>query len=133
MKICCFGLVLLLLLVLSAVLPADAQNDTPYQRFKNNHVYGSMTKDQCTSVIKKRKITQGKNECKDVNSFILANDKEINAVCTGAGAPQGGDLYMSDKLFPVIDCKLKSGARYPKCEYGEKGVESSRSSNQSKK
>ncbi|XP_062844993.1 ribonuclease-like 3 [Trichomycterus rosablanca] len=119
MKICCFGLVLLL--VLSAVLPSDAQPETTsqrYQRFKRNHVYGSMTVKQCTSVISKRGITEGNtNQCKDVNSFILANDNQVNAVCTGAGTPQGGDLYMSNNRFNVITCRLKSGVRHPKCEY----------------
>ncbi|KAF4073348.1 hypothetical protein AMELA_G00257700, partial [Ameiurus melas] len=60
MAVCRFGLVLLL--VLCAALPAEAQPPAVkhrYQNFLNQHVYTSMTEARCTSEIRNRRITDG--------------------------------------------------------------------------
>ncbi|XP_067253070.1 ribonuclease-like 3 [Chanodichthys erythropterus] len=97
-----------------------------YENFLNQHFGPDMTVKNCDSVIKKRGIIRGgtENGCKEINSFINANSKDIRAVCEKAGTPQGGDLFKSNQPFPVITCKLKSGEKHQKCEY--RGVSDTR-------
>ncbi|KAF5883052.1 ribonuclease pancreatic-like, partial [Clarias magur] len=44
---------LILLLVLSAALPAEAQT---WEKFKKKHIYPDMREDACTDMTKERKI-----------------------------------------------------------------------------
>ncbi|XP_053086290.1 ribonuclease-like 3 [Pangasianodon hypophthalmus] len=123
MEKCQFGLVLLL--VLCAVLPAEAQPPNVihrYRNFLNQHVYIDMTERKCTSEIYKRKITDGNtNNCKEVNTFIKANSNLVKAVCGKATRN-----YTSGQPFTVVTCKLHSGERRPRCDYGKKGHQSTR-------
>ncbi|KAI4896981.1 hypothetical protein NFI96_002573 [Prochilodus magdalenae] len=109
----------LLLLALYAALYADAQPQNVTDRYiHKQHVFGNMNTQKCDSEIAKRKITHGdSNNCKPVNTFIVAEKKQIRAVCQKGGKPKGGNLYESTKPFPVVICRLKSGERHPKCVY----------------
>nr|NP_001187912.1 angiogenin-3 precursor [Ictalurus punctatus]ADO29290.1 angiogenin-3 [Ictalurus punctatus] len=112
--------VLVLLLVSCAALPAEAQPPDVkhrYQNFLTQHVYPTMTEAKCTSEIRQRKITDGNtNNCKEVNTFIKTNIKDIMPVCGGATG-----RFTSGQPFPVVTCKLHSGERRPNCDYGKKG------------
>ncbi|KAI4887352.1 hypothetical protein NFI96_007485 [Prochilodus magdalenae] len=113
-----------LLLALYSTLSADAQPADVMHRYKhflNQHVFGNMNTGLCDSVIRNRKITAGSsNDCKPVNTFILATHEQVRAVCQKGGRPKGGDLYESTKPFAVVICRLKSGDRRPKCVYDGK-------------
>uniref|UniRef100_A0A3B1KBJ6 Ribonuclease like 3 n=1 Tax=Astyanax mexicanus TaxID=7994 RepID=A0A3B1KBJ6_ASTMX len=120
-------LAVVLLVALCATPSADAQPaevKARYQHFLNQHVFGGMNEKQCDSVIGKRGITQGDtNNCKETNTFILATQEQVRAVCQEGGKPKGGNLYESTKPFPVITCRLQSGGRQPKCKYrGQKST-----------
>ncbi|XP_053341213.1 sialic acid-binding lectin-like [Clarias gariepinus] len=101
MEVYVFSLVLLL--VLSATLPAEAQN---WKEFKNKHIYLNMPENKCTNTIKERKINNG-GACKTMNSFIVATDDQVKAVCGRAGHRVRGNLYESNLRFNVITCIKK--------------------------
>uniref|UniRef100_A0A4W4DSN2 Ribonuclease A-domain domain-containing protein n=1 Tax=Electrophorus electricus TaxID=8005 RepID=A0A4W4DSN2_ELEEL len=93
-----------------------------YKHFLTQHVIEDMELNQCDQVINQRHITEGNTtNCKEINTFILATDEQVRAVCIDEGTPKGTNLYESTKRFPLVICKLKTGARYtPKCEYNGK-------------
>ncbi len=117
--------IVILLLVLCASLSTYGQTEEEvkqrYKKFIRQHVFGAMNVQRCDSEIRTRHITgsQNDNSCKEVNTFILANNNQVKAVCTGGGTrlPENRDLYMSNKPFPVVACTLISGERHPKCAY----------------
>lgn len=110
-----------LLVALCATPSADAQPaevKARYLNFLDQHVYGSMNENQCDSVIGKRRITQGAtNNCKETNTFILATQKQVRAVCQQGGTHKTRDLYESNQPFAVITCRLTSGQTRPHCQY----------------
>uniref|UniRef100_A0AAY5EHG8 Ribonuclease A-domain domain-containing protein n=1 Tax=Electrophorus electricus TaxID=8005 RepID=A0AAY5EHG8_ELEEL len=90
------------------------------QAFLTQHVIEDM-KQTSDQVINQRHITEGNtNNCKEINTFILATDEQVRAVCSDGGTPKGRNLYESTKRFPLVICKLKKGVRCPKCEYNGK-------------
>uniref|UniRef100_A0AAY5F338 Ribonuclease A-domain domain-containing protein n=1 Tax=Electrophorus electricus TaxID=8005 RepID=A0AAY5F338_ELEEL len=113
-----------LLLALSATLLVDAQPADVMRRYKHfltQHVYGGMNTNKCSKVINQRHITEGNtNNCKEINTFILATHEQVRAVCSDGGIPKGRNLYESTKRFPLVICKLKKGVRCPKCKYNGK-------------
>uniref|UniRef100_A0AAY5ED23 Ribonuclease A-domain domain-containing protein n=1 Tax=Electrophorus electricus TaxID=8005 RepID=A0AAY5ED23_ELEEL len=113
-----------LLLALSATLLVDTQTTDVMRRYKHflrQHVIEDMELNQCDQVINKRNINKcNTNNCKEINTFILATDEQVRAVCSDGGTPKGRNLYESTKRFPLVICKLKKGARCPKCEYNGK-------------
>ncbi|KAF4104867.1 hypothetical protein G5714_014198 [Onychostoma macrolepis] len=62
-----------------------------------------MNVQRCDSEIRTRRITgsQNDNSCKEVNTFILANNNQVKAVCTG------GEKYTSE--LPVCVWKANAG------------------------
>ncbi|KAF4073338.1 hypothetical protein AMELA_G00257690 [Ameiurus melas] len=100
MEIRVFGLVLML--VLCVALPAEAQN---WEAFKKKHIYLSMDERRCNDTIKDKGINSG-DTCKIKNSFILATEDQVKAVCGKAGNPVGGNLRESNKPFIVVTCSL---------------------------
>ncbi|KAK2816606.1 hypothetical protein Q7C36_022877 [Tachysurus vachellii] len=109
MEIRVFGLVLLL--VLSVALPAEAQT---WRAFKKKHVYLNMNTSSCTQRIKDENINSGRT-CKPKNSFIKATDTQVQAVCQKAGTNLGGNLYESNVKFTVVKCIMTNST--PPCEY----------------
>ncbi|KAG7314450.1 hypothetical protein KOW79_021753 [Hemibagrus wyckioides] len=81
MEIRVFGLVLLL--VLSVALPAEAQN---WESFRRKHIYLHMAEPYCTSKIKNEKINFG-DTCKETHSIIKATDSQVQAICQKGGNP----------------------------------------------
>ncbi|XP_035383430.1 ribonuclease-like 3 [Electrophorus electricus] len=110
-----------LLLALSATLLVDAQPAdvrSRYIHFLTQHVYGGMNTNKCSKVIGQRHITEGNtNNCKEINTFILATHEQVRAVCSDGGTPKGRNLYESTKPFAVVICKRKPGAS---CVYNGK-------------
>ncbi|XP_056109144.1 ribonuclease-like 3 [Rhinichthys klamathensis goyatoka] len=121
------AVILLLLLCVSFSTHAQPDNIKPrYQKFLDQHFGPDMTEQRCNSEMnsRNRDITGTDGGCKDVNTFIQANSKDIRKVCGAGGTPQGGNLFKSNQPFPVITCKLPNG-RPPRCDYG-KGKKSTR-------
>ncbi|KAL1261988.1 hypothetical protein QQF64_007253 [Cirrhinus molitorella] len=80
--------IMILLLALCASLSTNGQTEEVKERYKKfirQHVFGAMNVQRCDSEIRTRRITgsQNDNSCKEVNTFILANNKQVKAVCTG--------------------------------------------------
>ncbi|KAI2647934.1 Ribonuclease-like 3 [Labeo rohita] len=74
--------ILLLLLCVSSSTrgqPADVMRR--YQNFLNQHRGPGVTVEMCTSEISRRNIRGPAGECKPVNTFIQAKDRDIRAVC----------------------------------------------------
>ncbi|KAK9967255.1 hypothetical protein ABG768_001662 [Culter alburnus] len=119
------------ILLLILIVPSFTHGQPPdqimhsYKKFLNQHLGPDMTEQKCDSEMRKRGITVNDNGCKPVNTFIQANSNQIKAVCGNGGIPHGNNLFRSIQPFPVITCTLKSGVRYPRCEYG-KGKKSTR-------
>ncbi|XP_067271573.1 ribonuclease-like 3 [Pseudorasbora parva] len=113
-------ILLLVFCVSFSALHAQPDHIKPrYQKFLNQHFGPDMSEQKCSSEIRKRGITGTDDGCKPVNTFIQANSNNIRAVCGRGGTPQGGNLFKSNQPFPVITCKLQSGVRPPRCEYGK--------------
>ncbi|GAA6102241.1 ribonuclease pancreatic-like [Tachysurus ichikawai] len=109
MEIRVFGLVLLL--VLSAALPAEAQS---WRAFKRKHVYLNMNTPSCTQKITYENINYP-GTCKYKNSFIKATDTQVQAICQRGGTPLGGNLYESNARFTVVTCTTRDTT--PPCTY----------------
>uniref|UniRef100_A0A3P8NN68 Ribonuclease A-domain domain-containing protein n=1 Tax=Astatotilapia calliptera TaxID=8154 RepID=A0A3P8NN68_ASTCA len=73
---------------------------------------------QCTTVIRERGINHN-TPCKDTNTFILANEGKVKAICNGQGRyDQTNGTTKSVAKFRIVRCDLKNnGARKPKCQY----------------
>lgn len=93
-----FGLVLLL--VLSAALPAEAQN---WWDFKNKHIEESMSSASCTETITNKRINVS-DTCKYKNSFIRATDDQVRAICGNGGTNVGSNTKKSIYKFRVVTC-----------------------------
>ncbi|GAA6111857.1 ribonuclease pancreatic-like [Tachysurus ichikawai] len=115
MEIRVFGLVLLL--VLSASLPAEAQS---WDSFQRKHVYLNMDTPSCTQRIKDQNVNFGRT-CNYKTSFIKATDTQVQAICLNAGKALGGNLYESNEKFTVVTCTATKAT--PPCEYsGRQGL-----------
>ncbi len=85
--------IVILLLVLCASMCTYGQTEEEveerYKKFIRQHVFGAMNIQRCDSEIRTRRImgSQNDNSCKEVNTFILANNKQVKSVCTGGGTP----------------------------------------------
>ncbi|KAG9282109.1 ribonuclease-like [Astyanax mexicanus] len=109
--------ILVLLLVLCTVLPADGQD---FKKFKAKHVNGAMDPSMCTEEMKKineSPLKAKKHICKPRNTFILDTIDKIKEVCNLP--PYKGDFRESGKTFTIVDCITKSTKK--PCVYtGEK-------------
>ncbi|KAF7688914.1 ribonuclease-like 3 precursor [Silurus meridionalis] len=115
MEIRMFSLVLLLVMCSALLLEAQSWKD-----FKNKHILGTMTESNCTNVMNEKKlpgIGPYNSSCKERNTFIKATDKLVQNVCTGAGKPVGGNIYVSNFPFSVVTCKGNPNQTYPNCDY----------------
>ena len=109
MEIRVFALVLLL--VLSAALPAEAQT---WAAFRKKHVYLNMNTPSCTQKITYENINYP-GTCKYKNSFIKATDTQVQAICQKGGRPLRSNLYESIAKFTVVTCSVTNST--PPCEY----------------
>ncbi|RXN35814.1 ribonuclease-like 3 [Labeo rohita] len=89
----------ILLLVFAASFTAYGQpHDIKprYQKSLNQHLGPRVSEHDCDKEIKKRGITASGtgNGCKEVNTFIQANENNIKVVCgRNGGTPQGRNLF----------------------------------------
>ncbi|XP_076595895.1 ribonuclease-like [Chaetodon auriga] len=105
----------LLVLLSAAVLSENADIESPYMKFKRQHIIQQMSADMCDEVMQKRRINR--NKCKKLNTFILADIKQVTAVCGKQGEP-AGDMTKSRQRFNIVVCELENQtAKYPKCQY----------------
>uniref|UniRef100_A0A672L6K9 Ribonuclease like 2 n=1 Tax=Sinocyclocheilus grahami TaxID=75366 RepID=A0A672L6K9_SINGR len=91
-----------------------------YQKFLNQHLGPHVSEHACDKEIRKRDTLPLERQmaAKKVNTFIQANKNYIKVVCgRNGGTPQGNNQFKSNKPFPVVTCKLKSGQRHPNCQY----------------
>uniref|UniRef100_A0A673MFN6 Ribonuclease like 2 n=1 Tax=Sinocyclocheilus rhinocerous TaxID=307959 RepID=A0A673MFN6_9TELE len=91
-----------------------------YENFLNQHLGPHVNEHICDTEIRKRHITAPgtANGCKEVNTFIQVNLNDLKAVCDPEkGKPQGNNMFMSNTVYHVVTCKLRSGARHPRCTY----------------
>uniref|UniRef100_A0A3P9BZF5 Ribonuclease A-domain domain-containing protein n=1 Tax=Maylandia zebra TaxID=106582 RepID=A0A3P9BZF5_9CICH len=73
--------------------------ETPYEKFRRQHVDAKMTEKLCNTEISNRNIYKLDNSCKETNTFILSIPAKYRNVS-------------------IIKCKLKhQGARKPSCQY----------------
>ncbi|KAK2848684.1 hypothetical protein Q5P01_008518 [Channa striata] len=109
--------VYLLMLLLAATVLSQQGNER-YKHFINQHINGRMSVGSCDAEIQRRGIiVTGSNECKETNTFILANTNHVKAICGKAGTPYGG-MKKSNNPFSIIVCQLKNqGARRSHCQY----------------
>ncbi|ROI38977.1 Ribonuclease-like 3 [Anabarilius grahami] len=91
----------ILLLVICAPLSTYSQT---YEAFKNKHVGpDKMTGKDCTAVIENRRINENR-KCKPFNTFIMATEDEIKAVCKTGKKQEDGKTFISNTEFDVIGC-----------------------------
>uniref|UniRef100_UPI0037E879DF ribonuclease-like 3 n=1 Tax=Semicossyphus pulcher TaxID=241346 RepID=UPI0037E879DF len=107
-----------LLLLFATVLCVNADVSDRYRKFINQHVNGQMSTTRCDSEIRNRRISQtNSNECKETNTFILANTNTIKSICGQAGEPYG-EMTKSLQPFHIVVCTLRNQqARHPNCQY----------------
>lgn len=94
------------------------QNETPYEKFRRQHVDARMSVKKCDAEIKSKQIYNVDNSCKDANTFILSDDEQVKAICNGQGRydPRSGMTERTAK-FRIVICEVKNdGARKPKCQ-----------------
>uniref|UniRef100_A0A3P9DD44 Ribonuclease A-domain domain-containing protein n=1 Tax=Maylandia zebra TaxID=106582 RepID=A0A3P9DD44_9CICH len=87
--------------------------------FRRQHVDAKMSVKKCDTEMKKKKIYADRNKCKDVNTFILSDYKQVKAICNGQGRyDQTNGTTKSVAKFRIVRCDLKNNAaRKPKCQY----------------
>ncbi|KAF4073336.1 hypothetical protein AMELA_G00257670 [Ameiurus melas] len=105
MEIRVFGLVLLL--VMCAALPAESQS---WEEFRQKHIYPSMDERGCTDMINNRNVVNPDGTCKPINSFILATEDQVIAVCHKGGRPVSWNVRESNSGFLVVHCSLNVGS-----------------------
>ncbi|XP_039462467.1 ribonuclease-like [Oreochromis aureus] len=95
------------------------QNETPYEKFKRQHVDAKMTAKKCEAEIKNKQIYNVDNSCKDTNTFILSDYEKVKAICNGHGSPHKNTCLTESKAkFSIVKCELKNnGGRKPNCQY----------------
>nr|XP_054598214.1 ribonuclease-like [Nothobranchius furzeri] len=125
MKILPVFLLLLLLQVWALESSEETSSSDPemppaverYKKFIWQHIDPSMTATSCDLVIKKREIYYS-NGCKRINSFILADEKQVKAICQGQGNyDERSKLTSSKAKFRIVACNLKKRVRKPSCHY----------------
>ncbi|KAL4631146.1 ribonuclease-like [Arapaima gigas] len=97
-------------------------SESPYQKFLRQHYASAMSTEKCDIVIKQRKIygNEETHSCKKVNTFIVKTTKKnLMNVCLKDGKIYNNkqDLYISNKMFSLITCKLKGNSQKPPCNY----------------
>ncbi|KAK2811890.1 hypothetical protein Q5P01_000138 [Channa striata] len=90
------------------------QPEERYEKFRRQHIDKDMTEQKCDSVILKNNISNADKNCKEINTFILAGEDEVKAICKGVK----DEMIQSQKEFNIVDCKLTNvGAKFPDCKY----------------
>lgn len=99
--------------------PKQQQKETPYEKFRRQHVDAKMSAEKCDTEIKNRQIYDVNSSCKFTNTFILSDDKEVKAICNGQGRyDRKSRMTKSVAKFSIVTCKLKKKRTgEPKCQY----------------
>ena len=118
---------LLLVLFSATVLSLDLDTKGRYEKFIKQHIDKHMIVNKCDAEIRKRKISwfninTKRHECKQSNTFIMANIKTVKSVCDGEGEPYK-NMTRSTEYFDIVFCNLTNqAAKYPKCHYDGKAL-----------
>ncbi|KAL4631147.1 ribonuclease-like [Arapaima gigas] len=94
--------------------------ESQYQKFLRQHYANKMSIKECDSMISQRKICMENRRCKKVNTFIVkTTQKKLKNVCLNDGKIYNNkqDLYISNKQFSLVTCKLKGNSQDPPCNY----------------
>ncbi|MEQ2211079.1 hypothetical protein XENOCAPTIV_025786 [Xenoophorus captivus] len=105
------------LLLVQVVAPETTETD--FQKFVRQHIIEAMDENDCTTVMANRNITKKvrtserteTNETKGpkkINTFIIANENEVKAICHGQNGPE----VRSANKFNIVVCKLTKEGRY---------------------
>ncbi|MED6253501.1 hypothetical protein ATANTOWER_031679, partial [Ataeniobius toweri] len=123
----CLLACLLLLQVVSSKPKKKAGKSTPrekpveedrYEKFRRQHIAKKMVENKCGSEIRRKKIYNNDNSCKETNTFILADPNTVKSICQGEGEMnEETGMTRSKQKFRIVVCKLNGGARKPNCEY----------------
>ncbi|XP_069027609.1 ribonuclease, liver-like [Embiotoca jacksoni] len=119
MRIVCLFTLLFAAAVLA--LPRDNNLEYPYQKFRKQHIRKQMTVGDCNKVMNNeiKKLNEGR--CKEINTFILADEKTVKSVCETNGEPYKNNMTKSLQPFNIIVCeKIKKVKK--KCQYGGKSL-----------
>ncbi|KAM7365508.1 hypothetical protein PAMP_016428 [Pampus punctatissimus] len=79
---------------------------------KNFQIIDTMKPKDCTKVMKDRGLENNGNKCLQDTIFILSNEAEVNAVCTG-----GKGKIKSKTTFKIVDCTRVEKYKFPNCVY----------------
>ncbi|KAF3688508.1 Ribonuclease-like 3 [Channa argus] len=95
------------------------QPQESYEKFKRQHINKTMTKDDCNKEISTKGIYNRDKTCKNINTFILADEKRVKKICNGEGKLNKKDrMTYSNTKFNIVVCKLQNpGAKKPNCVY----------------
>uniref|UniRef100_A0A3B4YUU5 Ribonuclease A-domain domain-containing protein n=1 Tax=Seriola lalandi dorsalis TaxID=1841481 RepID=A0A3B4YUU5_SERLL len=117
-----FQCVCLLLMLLSAtVLLHDADLMQRYKKFKKQHICDSMTFTNCDDVMQKRHISGLNKKCKRINTFILANIKQVKSICD---IVPYDNVTISNQCFDIVVCNLtQQKAKLAKCQYSGQKID----------
>uniref|UniRef100_A0A3Q4GZW1 Ribonuclease A-domain domain-containing protein n=1 Tax=Neolamprologus brichardi TaxID=32507 RepID=A0A3Q4GZW1_NEOBR len=87
--------------------------------FKRQHVDANMTAEKCDAEIKKKRIYNVYNKCKDVNTFILSDYEKVKAICKRQWSHYKNTGFTKSKAkFSIVRCDLRNkGGRKPNCQY----------------
>ncbi|MEQ2176196.1 hypothetical protein GOODEAATRI_025601 [Goodea atripinnis] len=112
---------LVCLLLVQVVAPETTEeSEKRFREFVRQHIIEAMEPNECTTVIAKKSITK-KVRTKDrtkldetkgpknKNTFIIANENEVKAICHGQTGPK---KIRSANNFKIVVCNLTNEGRY---------------------
>uniref|UniRef100_A0A3P8QH97 Ribonuclease A-domain domain-containing protein n=1 Tax=Astatotilapia calliptera TaxID=8154 RepID=A0A3P8QH97_ASTCA len=100
--------------------PKQQQKETPYEKFRRQHVDAKMSAEKCDAEIKNRQIYDVNSSCKFTNTFILSDDKEVKAICneknrgTQMSLPVMNESFLYKRSPSRRDCPSASLCITPK-------------------
>uniref|UniRef100_A0A3Q2FS01 Ribonuclease A-domain domain-containing protein n=1 Tax=Cyprinodon variegatus TaxID=28743 RepID=A0A3Q2FS01_CYPVA len=90
--------------------------ETPYEKFKRQHIDNNMTANKCTAVMHQKRIYSYDRSCKKINTFILAAARDVKSICQGQGSERDGRTF-SENRFSAVVCRLTGRNTTPMCDY----------------
>ncbi|MEQ2257372.1 hypothetical protein ILYODFUR_034163 [Ilyodon furcidens] len=112
---------LVCLLLVQVVAPETIEeSEQRFQEFVRQHIIEAMEPSECTTVMADKNITKqvrtkDRTKANDTkgpkktNTFIIANENEVKAICQGHTKPK---KIRSNKTFDVVVCELTNEGRY---------------------
>ncbi|MEQ2276155.1 hypothetical protein XENORESO_014602 [Xenotaenia resolanae] len=111
---------LVCLLLVQVVAPETTErSEQRFREFVRQHIIEAMYSNDCTTEMANRNITKKvrttdrieQNETKGpkkINTFIIANENEVKAICHGKNGPE----VLSANKFNIVVCELITEGHY---------------------